>query len=526
MITATELLRHIKVLASDDFEGRAPGTPGEERTVAYLIEQFTALGLQPGNPDGSYVQRIPLVGITTRASVTFATPGERFDVALPTAGVAWSRRFVPEVRVEDSEVVFVGYGVAAPEYNWDDYKGADVRGKTLLMLINDPPVPDPAAPEKLDPRMFKGRAMTYYGRWTYKFEIAARKGAAAAVIIHETGPAGYPWSVVAESNTQEQVELQSPDKNAGAAAVESWITLEQARKMLGACGVDFAALKQAAVRQEFKPVPLGCKASFLVQNRLREFTSRNVLAKWEGGSARFKDEHVVFMAHWDHLGKNPALAGDQVYNGALDNASGVAALLEVAKAWVRTKSRPKRSTLFLSVSCEEQGLLGAKYYATHPLYPLESTVAVLNVDGFNPWGRTKGLEIIGWGNTTLEDLLVQAAATQGRQVGPEAMPERGYFYRSDHFEFAKLGVPSLYFKSGLDYVGRPKEFGLQKIEDFVAHHYHRVSDDVRPDWDLSGAVEDTQLLFQAGWVAAQNTRRPAWKPESELPSLRALGQQP
>jgi Zn-dependent M28 family amino/carboxypeptidase len=495
-VTTNDLFRHIKVLSSDEFEGRAPGSAGEQRTVDYLISQFKALGLKPGNPDGTYIQNVPLVGFSAKPTISFLSRGERLDVAFPTEGVIWSRRFVPEVKVADSEVVFVGYGVVAPEYGWDDYKDVDVRGKTILMLINDPAIPDPNDPSKLDEKMFKGRAMTYYGRWTYKYEIATAKGAAAAIIVHETGPAGYPWAVVEGSNSRENFDLQSADRNMGRVAVEGWITLDNAKKLCTAGGQDFEKLKQSALRRDFRPVMLDSKANFTVQNTLRDVASRNVIAKVEGSDPKLKDEYVIYTAHWDHLGRDPKLPGDQIYNGAADNASGTAALLELAEAF--TQAKPRRSVLFLSVTAEEKGLLGAKYYATHPLYPLERTRANINMDNMNVWGRTRDVGIVGVGQSTLEDTLRSLVIAQGRVLVPESSPEKGYYFRSDHFEFAKQGVPALYTDEGTDFVGKPKDFGPRKREEYTARDYHKVSDEIKPDWDLSGLVEDVGLLFQVG----------------------------
>jgi len=525
-ITADDLGRHTRTLAGDDFEGRAPGTPGEEKTVQYLVEQFRAFGLQPGNPDGTWTQAVPLVGSTTQDPVISYRVGDSVtSLAFPGECVIWTKRIVPEVRVDDAEVVFVGYGVVAPEYEWDDFKDADVRGKTLVMLINDPPVPDRSNPEVLDERKFKGRAMTYYGRWTYKFEMAARKGAAAAIIIHEPGPAGYPWFVVVGSNSQENFELRAPHQNLGRVPVEGWMHLNQARKLFAAGGYDFETLKQRAVRSDFRPVPLGVRARFELKNLMRDVDSRNVVARLEGTDPKLKPEHVVFTAHWDHLGRNPKLEGDQIFNGAVDNAGGVAGLLELAEAYAQLRPGPKRSLLFLSVTAEEKGLLGAKYYAEQPLYPLERTLANLNLDAINPWGRTRDLEVIGFGSSTLEDLLATAVAAQGRVLTADSAPEQGRFYRSDHFEFAKVGVPALYLKGGVDYVGRIREFGPRKLAEYTANDYHKVTDEVKPDWDLSGAVEDTRLLFHVGWLVAEGKTWPAWKDGSEFKARReqALG---
>ena len=516
-ITAGDLSRHIRTLASDEFEGRAPGTRGEELTVGYLVDQFKRMGLQPGNPDGTFIQRVPMVGITASdVQVSYRVGDRRIDLGFPEEAVVWTKRFVPAVDVEESDLVFVGYGVVAPEYGWDDFKDADVRGKTIVMLVNDPPVPDPADPSKLDETMFKGRAMTCYGRWTYKYEIAAAKGAAAALVVHETGPAGYPWMVVVGSNSRENFDLQSADRNMSRIAVEGWITLDIARRIFTAAGRDFEQLKQSAVRRDFKPVSLGAKANFRFRNTLRDVASQNVIGKLAGGDRQLNEEYVIYTAHWDHLGRNPALAGDQIFNGARDNASGTAVVLEVAEAFTKLKRPPRRTILFLSVTGEEKGLLGAKYYAEHPLYPLRRTLADLNVDSANVWGRTEDVNVIGSGQSTLEDVLREAAAASGRTLSPDAESEKGRYYRSDHFEFAKVGVPGLYLQSGTRFVGKPEDFGRRKIDDYTVNDYHKVSDEIKPDWDLSGAAEDAQLLFQVGLRVANGERYPAWKPGSEF----------
>src|SRR5215216_2299825 len=434
LITPGGLMNHIKVLASDEYEGRGPGTRGEELSIKYIADQFKEVGLQPGNTDGTYFQKVPLVGITTDQGTELSIKAAGKDMKLKFGQdfVARTVRVVEKTGF-DADMVFVGYGVVAPEYGWDDYKGMDVRGKVLVMLVSDPPVPDPKNPSKLDEKMFKGRAMTYYGRWTYKYEIAALKGAAAAVIVHETGPAGYPYEVVSGSWSRENFDIQTPDKNMGRAAVESWITTDRAKELFTASGQDFDALKKAALSKDFKPVALNAKANMTVRNTIREIDSNNVIGKLEGSDPALKNEYVIYTAHWDHLGRDPKLPGDQIYNGALDNASGTAALLEIAEAFTKLATPPKRSILFLSVTAEEKGLIGAKYYAENPLYPLEKTVAVINMDGLNQWGPTRDLTVVGLGNSTIDDVLRKAAAEKGRVLRPDPEPEKGFYYRSDHF---------------------------------------------------------------------------------------------
>ncbi len=518
-IKSDELLSHIKTLASDEFEGRAPGTKGEELTVNYLTGQFKKIGLKPGNPDGSYIQKVPLAGFTPQPTMSFKVGGKQMTFDYSTDYIARSLRYAPEAKVENSELVFVGYGVVAPEYGWDDFKGVDVKGKTIVFLINDPAIPDPNDQTKLDDKLFKGKAMTYYGRWTYKFEIASEKGAAAAIIVHETGPAGYPFAALA-SWRQENFDIRTPDKNINRVAVESWITDVKAKELFAAAGQNFDALKKAALSRDFKPVPLNAKANIAIKTALRAVDSRNVVAKLEGSDPKLKDEYVVYTAHWDHMGRDEKLKGDQIFNGALDNASGVSALLEIAEAYTKLPTPPKRSIIFLAVTAEEKGLLGAKHYAANPLYPLEHTLANINMDVLNQWGRTKDIGVIGYGNSTLDDLLAEAAAAQGRAVKPDPEPEKGFFYRSDHFEFAKQGVPALNPDSGTEFIGKPADYGMKKRDEYETNDYHKASDEVKPDWDLSGAVEDLQLLFQVGYRVAEGQQWPEWKQGAEFKAKR------
>lgn len=519
-IKAAEILEHTTVLASDAFEGRAPGTAGEDSTVNYLVRQFKALGLQPGNPDGTYVQQVPMVGLTAKPKASFKAGDQTIPLDFPADYVAVSRRFVPEIDINNSEMVFVGYGIVAPEYGWDDYKGLDVKGKTIVMLINDPPIPSAGNASELDTAMFGGKAMTYYGRWTYKYEIAAEKGAAAAVIIHETEPAGYPYEVVSGSWSRENFDIKKANNNMDRVAVEAWITKAKAQQLLSAAGKNLEQLKQAALQKDFRPVPLGATASFSMQTELREIQSQNVVAKLEGADPELKDEYVVYTAHWDHLGKDETLSGDQVYNGALDNATGTAGLVELAEAFTKLPEKPKRSILFLAVTAEEKGLLGSKYYAENPLYPLNKTVANINMDVLNAYGPTEDVVVIGYGNTTLEDVLAEAAATQDRHIVPESSPETGSFYRSDHFEFAKQGVPALYAKSGVVARNQPADYVQKWSKSYTTSDYHKLSDEVRDDWNLEGAVEDLMLFFRVGYTVANTEAFPEWKPGTEFKAKR------
>lgn len=524
-ITSAGLLNHIKVLASDDFEGRSPGTKGEDMTVAYLQSQFAKLGLLPGNPDGTYVQKVPMIGATARPSFSYQIGNKTVALNFPEQFVAWTPRVQNTLTVEKSELVFVGYGVVAPEYGWDDYKGADLRGKTIVMLINDPAIPDPKNPAKLDPKMFKGDAMTYYGRWTYKFEIAAKMGAAAAIIVHETKPAAYPYEVLRNSHSRENFNLKVDGPHPNFPAVPGWMQLDQAKEMFAAAGLDFDTLKKAALSKDFKPVSLGGSASFHIDNNWRDVASNNVLGKIEGSDPKLKNEVVIYSAHWDHFGINEALPGpksQQIFHGALDNASGVATMLEIAKAYKALRVAPKRTIVFIATTAEERGLLGAQYYAKNPLYPLQKTLADINVDGINSWGRTKDVEIVGFGHSTMDDLVAKYARMQHRSAEPESRPELGSFYRADQFEFAKEGVPVVYAKSRNNYIGKSPDYAREKVDDYIAHHYHKVSDDVRTDWDLTGAVEDTQMLFLVGYDVAQGSKFPQWKAGSEFKAKRDL----
>ena len=521
LISAERLLSRTKVLASDEFEGRAPGSAGEEKTVEYLTAEFKKLGLQPGNPNGTYIQDVPLVGITSKPKLTFAIGGNTMPMTHINDYVGFSSRVTPHVEGKESEVVFVGYGIVAPEFGWDDYKGVDVRGKTLVMLINDPPVSDPATGQ-LDAKTFGGAAMTYYGRWTYKYEIAAQKGAAACLIVHETAPAAYPFGVVVSSWTRENFEIRRPDGNAGHIALSGWLTLDAARKLFAAGGKGYDNLKKTAATREFRPVPLGAKASFAVENTLRNVESRNVVALLPGTDAKLKSEYVIYNAHWDHLGRDERMKGDQIFNGAADNAAGVAVLLELAQVMktLPPPRRPKRSMLFLAVTAEEKGLLGSRYYAQSPLYPLERTLAVINMDGANQFGPTSDLEVIGFGASTIDEIGVAVAKEQGRTVRADSHPERGSYYRSDHFEFAKVGVPAFYPKSGKQFIGQPADFGDRKVAEYIAKDYHQVSDEVKPDWTFEGAAQDTEFLLLTGLRIANSDTWPEWKPGNEFKARR------
>ena len=507
-IGADTLLAAIERLASDEFGGRAPGSDGEERTVAYLTEQFSALGLEPGNPDGTWVQNVPLVGITATAgdTMTVSLGGDTRTLEPGTDYAAYTKRVVEEVAV-DAEFVFVGYGAVAPEYDWNDFKNLDVSGKILLFLVNDPPSAE----------LFGGPAMTYYGRWTYKHEIAAEKGAAGALVIHETGPAGYPWEVIGSSPYGESFDLVADDRNMGRAAVEGWIQRDAAASLFEMAGLDFEAEKAKAARADFQPVELGVTGRTRVRSTLRTIDSQNVVARLPGTEA--PEEVVIYMAHWDHLGQDDTLTGDQIYNGAADNASGTAGLLELARAFTQG-APPRRSVLFLAVTAEEQGLLGSRYYGEHPLYPAAQTVAALNMDVLNQWGRTNDLTIVGMGQSALDDVAQNIAGRLGRVLNPDPEPEKGFYYRSDHFSFARAGIPAFYADPGVDYLDKPPGYGIQKREEYTANDYHAVSDEVKPDWDLSGALDDLTFMYQMGAQLAGTDQWPAWSATSEFRAIR------
>jgi Zn-dependent M28 family amino/carboxypeptidase len=512
-ITADDLRADVVTLSSDEFEGRAPASRGEEKTVEYLKTEFEKLGLEPGNGD-SYYQEVPLVSITADPNTNLLVRGNgsahRFSYGDEI--MVWTKRVVPSSAISNSEMVFVGYGTVAPEYGWNDYEGLDVRGKTVVMLVNDPGF------ATQDTALFNGNAMTYYGRWTYKFEEAARQGAAAALIVHETEPASYPWGTVRNSWSGPQFGLVAEDNNMSRAAVEGWVTVEAAREIFQQAGVSYDSLKALAAQRDFAAMPLGLTASLSLRNTIEQSTSRNVLAVVPG-SIR-PDEYFVYMAHWDHFGIDPSLEGDQIFNGALDNATGTAGLLELAEAFMSLEQRPARSILFLAVTAEEQGLLGSQYYATHPVYPLEKTVAALNMDALNILGPMNDVTVIGYGNSELDDYLADAAAEQGRIVTPDAEPEAGYYYRSDHFSFAKVGVPALYAGEGTDQVEHGKEWTQEKRDEYRANNYHKPSDEYSPDWDLRGAVQDLRLYFRIGRRIANESTFPNWSEGTEFKAKR------
>lgn len=512
-ITAESLSKNTEILSSDRFEGRAPASQGEELTVQFMKDEFEKLGLKPGNGE-SFFQEVPLVEINSIPTEDLAIKGadETKKYAFKDEFTALTLRVVDEVSLDDSEMIFVGYGIIAPEYDWNDYEGIDVKGKTVVMLVNDPGF----ATE--DPDFFTGRAMTYYGRWTYKYEEAARQGAAGAFIIHETEPAAYGWGVVRNSFTGPKFNMFSEDKNLSRCAAEGWLSLDISEDILGMAGQSLEDLKVRAIKHGFKAIPLGLKASLNMKNSVRESTSRNVIAVLPGTDRA--DEYIFYMAHWDHFGIDTSLEGDQIYNGALDNATGTVGLLELARAFQSLDTPPRRSIAFLAVTAEEQGLLGSLYYATHPIFPTAKTVAGINMDALNIYGRMKDITVVGYGKSELDKYLEEAAAEQGRRVEPNPTPEKGSYYRSDHFSFAKQGIPALYAGTGNDHVEHGKEWTREQKDKYSAEKYHKVTDEFDPNWDLSGAIEDLRLLFKVGYELSMEDTFPNWKEGNEFKAKR------
>ncbi len=504
-MTAAELLRPIEVLSSDAYTGRAPGTEGETKSVAYIVAQCRAMGLEPGAPDGSWTQQVPLWGMLSRGAMHVSAQGKEAQLAWGTDYVAWTSLPVAQVDLPDAQMVFVGYGAEAPEYNWNDYADVDVKGKTVVMLSGDPPVADPADATKLDERMFLGRALTVYGRTGTKFDTAFRHGAEAVIVIAPASPALFA------NYTREAMILRGPGEHDHLRA-QALLSQARAAEVFAGAGANFEALRTAASKPGFHAVPLAAKASFHLDIQVRKVDSENVIAKITGSDPRLRDQYVVYSGHWDHHGK----VGDQIFHGASDNAAGTAGVLELARAFRTMRPAPRRTMLFLWPTAEEKGLLGARYYVEHPLYPLQQTVADINLDYFSNWGwgRTHDFSIVGIGNSTLDDLTEAAVKAQGRVVTGDTAPEQGFYFRSDHYEFARGGVPSIETSPGIEYVGKPADFGTRKRAEYIGHDYHQPSDVVKPDWDLTGAVQDLKVLLDVGYRVAQSADRPAWKPNA------------
>jgi Zn-dependent M28 family amino/carboxypeptidase len=503
-ISTDTLKQHTKTLSSDEFEGRLPTTVGEEKTLEYLTNELTKVGFKPGNGD-SFFQQVDLMQITASDDMSLTMGANTFEYKEDM--VAGSKRETAEINLADSEVVFLGYGVNAPEYGWNDYEGVDVKGKTVIVLVNDPGF---ASPEG---ELFQGSTMTYYGRWSYKYEEASRQGAEAVFIVHETAPASYGWSVVANSWSGPQYGLVTPDAGASRVAVEGWLSREAAVKVFAEAGLNFDEQKDYAAQGSYSE-PLNLKASVTVKNDFEKSKSYNVLATLEGSEK--PDEHIIYTAHWDHLGKDASKEGDQIYNGAHDNATGTAAVLAMAEAFSNLNVAPKRSVTMLIVTAEEQGLLGSKYYAENPIIPLDKTVANINLDAMNILGKTKDVAVIGMGKSELETYLGKAVKRQNRTLVQEATPEAGFYYRSDHFSFAKLGVPALYAKGGTEPIDEATADYRKKTNLIVRGCYHQVCDQFRESWDFGGVKEDTQMLFEVGFDLANADTWPQWASTSEF----------
>ena len=510
-VTADGIKSQIAVIANDSLMGRKPFTIGEVRATRYIASEFKKLGLEPGNK-GSYFQEVPMVQIASTPSPTMEITGKaNLSFKAVEDFVVFTRREQDTIQIKNSPIVFAGYGIVAPEYHWNDYAGLDVKGKTVVVLVNDPGF------KSGDHPMFKGDTMTYYGRWTYKFEEAARQGAAGLIIIHQTAPASYGWSVIKNSNTGARLYLQQANKHMNRCKMEGWMTEAAATKLLAAAGIT-GDIRELARTKGFKAIPLNMNLTVGISNKLKYDVSHNVIASIKGSTK--PDEAIIYTAHWDHFGVGPAIKGDSIYNGAIDNGSGVAALINIAKAFTQAKDKPKRTIVFLSVTGEEQGLLGSEYYATHPIFPLNKTVANLNMDMLGNFGETSDVSITGKGQNDLDDYVADQAKTFGLTVVGDTRPGAGSYYRSDHFNFAKVGVPALDMNNGSNSVAHGVEWGKAQREDFNAKNYHQVSDNYSPDMDATGMAEVANILFNIGYKLSTETTFPGWKPKSEFKLIR------
>jgi Zn-dependent M28 family amino/carboxypeptidase len=514
-LTGERILKHVTTLASDKFEGRAPGTRGEQLTVKYIEQEFKKAQLLPGNPNATFFHDVEMVGYRT-------TP--RIEVT--SGGVRWELRFIddfvhdfpalrPEATANDVGVVFAGYGITAPQYGWDDYKGVDVRNKLVLVLSGEPALADRNDPSKPDASMFKGDIRTYYGTREYKFDLAARKGTAGIFIIYDPEKS-ETYSLFQTFAKMEGFALK-PKGSFSSTLISGLMTRTAAQGLLAKGGLDLTKLEADSLKKEFRPVESSLKTTISVKSKLREVRSRNVVARLEGSDPALKNEYVIYSAHWDHLGRDTALKGDQIYNGAIDDAIGTAQLIEIANAFSRSKERPKRSIFFLATTAEEKGYLGARAFVQTPPIPLKDIVADINLDGGNAWGITSDITSASYGLTTIEQVLDDAAKLQGRTFVAEPFGDNGLFLRSDQIEFAKAGVPSVFPFSGWKYIFKPDDFGEKKWEAYATNDYHKVTDEVRPDWNLSGAAEDSKWLLIAGYLVANSKERPAWLPGAEFP---------
>ncbi len=516
LINIDTLTNNIKNISSDEFEGRAPSSRGEKLTLDYLTRKFSEAGAIPGN-GGSFLQKLEITEVFSEAPDHLYFRGKDSSVKLKHADefTAQSRRLTPEINLENAELIFAGYGIIAPEYNWNDYAGIDWKNKIAVVFINDPGY------ETGDSTLFTGKAMTYYGRWTYKYEEAARQGAAGIIIIHETGPASYPWEVVKNGWTGTEYYVASAARNMDRAGVEGWITDFKAKELFSMAGYDFAELKKKAVTPGFKPFSLGIYADIKIKNTYKSTETYNFIAKIPG--SKRPDEVVIYTAHYDHLGIDTTLQGDQIYNGARDNATGTSALIEIAKVFANLQGEEKndRSVVFIGTGAEERGLLGAEYYTANPVYHLEQTVAVINIDGLNIYGPTKDITHIGKGLSGLDAYVESAAALKNKYVSPDMNPSSGGFFRSDHFPFAKKGVPAMFLGGGREHAVHGFEYLKKKNEEWGKTKYHRVGDEYDPSyWDLTGAVEDIKIAFIIGHKLSESTSFPTWNEGTAFKALR------
>ena len=514
-INAADFAQFDKTLSSDAFGGRKPGTIGAQRTTDWLVAQFKRMGLQPGN-HGSWYQTVPADStqlLNTDVTLDIIARGRPVKFAYRTDMMAETLQAKAKVDLANSPVVFLGYGVDAPNWHWDDYKSVDVKGKTVIVLVNDPGFATG------DPKLFNGRAMTYYGRWTYKYAEAALKGAAACFIVHTSdAAAGYPFSVLQNSGSGPQLSLPASVDPSPRLPVAGWLTRDAATRLFAAAGLDFGQLEKAAAKPGFRPVPLDATASLSLHNKIGHLESKNVLAMVKGSSK--PGEAVVYTAHWDHLGTDPARKGHQIFNGAIDNGTGLTMLLELADAFAHQKTPPPRSVLFFMPTMEESGLLGSQYYAARPVFPLDKTVADITVDALPIIGRAHDMTVIGMGQSQLEDMLADVLKTHGRVTSPETTPENGFYFRSDHFNFAKAGVPAMLASSGLDLIDGGKAAGQKAADDYTSHRYHTPNDVFNPDWDYSGILEDTQALYELGQHLSQPGVWPTWYADSPFRAKR------
>jgi Zn-dependent M28 family amino/carboxypeptidase len=512
-ITAEGLEYHIKNLSSDEFMGRMPFSEGETITIDYIKNEYEKLGLKPGNGD-SYFQEVPMVEIEAMnmSKMDITSDNESLSLDYKTNFVALTRRVTDKIEITNSEMVFAGFGIIAPEYNWNDYEGLDVKGKTVIVLVNDPGF----STGKDD--FFKGEAMTYYGRWTYKYEEAARQGATGLIIIHDTAPASYPWGVVELGWSGPNLYLQAEDNNMSRCQMEAWVSLEAAKKIFAMADMKDYDFTKEAVNQDFKAFSLNINLSISFNNATKFSKSNNVAGLISGTTK--SDEIIIYSGHWDHFGVSDPIDGDSIFNGAIDNASGIAAMLEIAKAFQQTDA-PERSVLFLAVTAEEQGLLGSEYYAANPIYSPKKTVANINIDALSAIGPMKDLTIVGYGQSELEDIANEFAKQQGRYISPDPNPGAGSFFRSDHFNFAKIGIPALYAKGEKEHLTKGIEYATKQNEEYTALHYHKQSDEIMDSWDLTGMVEDAQLLYQVGEKLSNDPSLwPKWKEGSEFKAIR------